>query len=172
MFSFEYHCTNGEAGVFLANWWIPTLGIVEFDGKFFQSWSAFSDQLSCNPWWSTSSTLSFFQSNIGFKLHKNAKLSQTVLKSGIVCNWLVMKTRDPNIYHVVLDRSFVMLEGLHKRGDIQNRETIPGIPYICHFFLHGQNFLVNKIYTKKTRKLWQNTQKIANFFALLRQNTQ
>ena len=36
------------------------------------------------------------------------------------------------------------------------------IPDICHFFLE------NKIYTEKTRKLRQNTQKIANFFALLR----
>ena len=61
---------------------------------FFQSWSAFSDQLSCNPWWWRSSALLFFQSNIGFKLHKNAKLSQTVLKSGIVWNWFVLKTRD------------------------------------------------------------------------------
>ena len=31
-----------------------------------------------------------------------------------------------------------------------------------HCFLHGQNFLENKIYTEKTRKLRQNTQKIAN----------
>ena len=45
------------------------------------------------------------------------------------------------------------------------------IPDICHFFTRAK-FLENKIYTKKTRKLRQNTQKIANFFALLRQNTQ
>ena len=45
------------------------------------------------------------------------------------------------------------------------------IPHICHFFTRAK-FLENKIYTEKTRKLRQNTQKIANFFALLRQNTQ
>ena len=39
----------------------------------------------------------------------------------------ITNTFFPSIqHHVVLDRSFVMLEGLHKRGDIQNRETIPG----------------------------------------------
>ena len=37
-----------------------------------------------------------------------------------------------------------------------------GIPHICHFFTRAK-FLENKIYTKKTRKLRQNTQKIANF---------
>ena len=36
------------------------------------------------------------------------------------------------------------------------------IPHICHFFTRAK-FLENKIYTKKTRKLRQNTQKIANF---------
>ena len=36
------------------------------------------------------------------------------------------------------------------------------IPYICHFFTQAK-FLENKIYTEKTRKLRQNTQKIANF---------
>ena len=37
-----------------------------------------------------------------------------------------------------------------------------GIPDICHFFTRAK-FLENKIYTEKTRKLRQNTQKIANF---------
>ena len=37
-----------------------------------------------------------------------------------------------------------------------------GIPHICHFFTRAK-FLENKIYTKKTRKLRQNTQKIVNF---------
>ena len=37
-----------------------------------------------------------------------------------------------------------------------------GIPHICHFFTRAK-FLENKIYTEKTRKLRQNTQKIANF---------
>ena len=36
------------------------------------------------------------------------------------------------------------------------------IPYNCHFFTMTQ-FLENKIYTQKTRKLRQNTQKIAHF---------
>ena len=36
------------------------------------------------------------------------------------------------------------------------------IPHICHFFTQAK-FLENKIYTEKTRKLRQNTQKIANF---------
>merc|ERR1712004_574217 len=36
------------------------------------------------------------------------------------------------------------------------------IPDNCHFFTLTQ-FLENKIYTQKTRKLRQNTQKIANF---------
>ena len=36
------------------------------------------------------------------------------------------------------------------------------IPDNCHFFTLTQ-FLENKIYTEKTRKLRQNTQKIANF---------
>ena len=44
------------------------------------------------------------------------------------------------------------------------------IPHICHFFTQAK-FLENKIYTEKTRKLRQNTQKIA-IFVLLRQNTQ
>ena len=39
---------------------------------------------------------------------------------------------------------------------------VTGIPHICHFFTQAK-FLENKIYTKKTRKLLQNTQKIANF---------
>ena len=39
---------------------------------------------------------------------------------------------------------------------------IGGIPHICHFFTRAK-FLENKIYTEKTRKLRQNTQKIANF---------
>ena len=37
-----------------------------------------------------------------------------------------------------------------------------GIPYFCHFFTRAK-FLENKIYTEKTRKLRQNTQKIAKF---------
>ena len=45
------------------------------------------------------------------------------------------------------------------------------IPDICHFFTRAK-FLENKIYTEKSRKLRQNTQKIASFFALLQQNTQ
>ena len=36
------------------------------------------------------------------------------------------------------------------------------IPDICHFFTRAK-FLENKIYTEKTRKLRQNTQKFANF---------
>ena len=36
------------------------------------------------------------------------------------------------------------------------------IPHICHFFTLAK-VLENKIYTEKTRKLRQNTQKIANF---------
>ena len=36
------------------------------------------------------------------------------------------------------------------------------IPHICHFFTQAK-FLENKIYTEKTRKLRQNTKKIANF---------
>ena len=36
------------------------------------------------------------------------------------------------------------------------------IPHICHFFIQAK-FLENKIHTEKTRKLRQNTQKIANF---------
>merc|ERR1711873_146218 len=36
------------------------------------------------------------------------------------------------------------------------------IPDICHFFTRAK-FLEEKIYTEKTRKLRQNTQKIANF---------
>ena len=39
-------------------------------------------------------------------------------------------------------------------------------------FFTQAKFLENKIYTEKTHKLRQNTQEIANFFALLRQNTQ
>ena len=39
-----------------------------------------------------------------------------------------------------------------------------GLTYLIFvFFLHKQNLLENKIYTEKTRKLRQNTQKIANF---------
>ena len=34
-------------------------------------------------------------------------------------------------------------------------------PHICHFFTQAK-FLEDKIYTEKTRKLRQNTQKIAN----------
>ena len=46
-------------------------------------------------------------------------------------------------------------------------------PYLIFvIFFKRAKFLENKIYTEKTRKLRQNTQKIANFFALLRQNTQ
>ena len=36
------------------------------------------------------------------------------------------------------------------------------IPHICHFFKRAK-FLENKIYTEKTCKLRQNTQKIAKF---------
>ena len=36
------------------------------------------------------------------------------------------------------------------------------IPYICHFFTRAK-YLENKIYTEKTRKLRQNTEKIAIF---------
>ena len=36
------------------------------------------------------------------------------------------------------------------------------VPHICHFFTRAK-VLENKIYTEKTRKLRQNTQKIANF---------
>ena len=39
---------------------------------------------------------------------------------------------------------------------------VKNIPHICHFFTQAK-FLENKIYTEKTRKLRQNTQKIANF---------
>ena len=118
-------------------WWGRSF-FLQIDGfQFLVSWSLMEsffragvhsliNYLGCNPCWWRSPTLSFLQSNIGFKLHKTAKLSQTVLKSSIVCNWLLPKTRDQNIYHVVLYRSFVLLEGVHGRGDIQNRETIPG----------------------------------------------
>ena len=46
-----------------------------------------------------------------------------------------------------------------------------GTYLIFVIFFTRAKFLENKIYTEKTRKLRQNTQKIANFFALLRQNT-
>ena len=39
-------------------------------------------------------------------------------------------------------------------------------------FFTRTKLLEKKIYTEKTRKLRQNTQKIASFFALLQQNTQ
>jgi len=41
-------------------------------------------------------------------------------------------------------------------------KCLKSIPFICHFFTQTK-FLENKIYTEKTRKLRQNTQKIANF---------
>ena len=44
------------------------------------------------------------------------------------------------------------------------------ILHICHFFTRAK-FLENKIYTEKTRKLRQNTQKIA-IFCVVWQNTQ
>ena len=48
-------------------------------------------------------------------------------------------------------------------GNASNKyENHQSIPHICHFFTQAK-FLENKIYTKKTRKLRQNTQKIANF---------
>ena len=48
-----------------------------------------------------------------------------------------------------------------------------GAYLIFVIFFAQAKFLENKIYTEKTRKLRQNTQEFfANFFALLRQNTQ
>ena len=41
----------------------------------------------------------------------------------------------------------------------------PGTYLIFVIFFTRAKFLENKIYTEKTRKLRQNTQKIANFFA-------
>merc|ERR1712218_507381 len=41
-------------------------------------------------------------------------------------------------------------------------QSMPDIPHICHFFTQAK-FLENEIYTEKTRKLRQNTQKIVNF---------
>ena len=47
------------------------------------------------------------------------------------------------------------------------------VPYLIFvIFSTRAKFLENKIYTEKTRKLRKNTQIIANFFALLWQNTQ
>ena len=43
------------------------------------------------------------------------------------------------------------------------------IPHICHFFTRAK-FLENKIYTKKTHKLRQNTQKIVNFLRWICKN--
>ena len=46
-------------------------------------------------------------------------------------------------------------------------------PYLIFvIFFTRAKFLEDKIYTEKTRNLRQNTQKVANFFALLWQNTQ
>ena len=55
----------------------------------------------------------------------------------------------------------------HPKGTIINVGLAPKnprvhIPDICHFFTRTK-FLENKIYTEKTRKLRQNTLKIANF---------
>ena len=53
-----------------------------------------------------------------------------------------------------------------RTGDIRRWQkdiTQSGIPHICHFFLHEQNFWRIKFTPKKMRKLRQNTQKIANF---------
>ena len=47
-------------------------------------------------------------------------------------------------------------------GDNGDGDDGDGIPHFCHFFTQAK-FLENKIYTEKTRKLRQNTQKIANF---------
>ena len=48
----------------------------------------------------------------------------------------------------------------HQPGEAKGEHIL--IPDICHFFTRAK-FLENKIYTRKTRKLRQNTQKIANF---------
>ena len=58
---------------------------------------------------------------------------------------------------------------ISKNFDIE--DTSETYLIFVNFFTQAK-FLESKIYTKKTRKLRQNTQKIANFFALLRQNTQ
>ena len=52
------------------------------------------------------------------------------------------------------------------KGDLNLLQSstvvLPYMPDICHFFTRAK-FLENKIYTEKTSKLRQNTQKIANF---------
>ena len=66
---------------------------------------------------------------------------------------------------------------------ITTSPTLPAIPgrssvrdfdayLIFVIFFTQAKLLENRIYTEKTRKLRQNTQKIANFFVLSRQNTQ
>ena len=50
----------------------------------------------------------------------------------------------------------------HETKELHTSSHMEHIPHICHFFTQAK-FLENKIYTEKTRKLRQNTQKIANF---------
>ena len=50
----------------------------------------------------------------------------------------------------------------HETEEKRSLDGVLTIPYNCHFFTLTQ-FLENKIYTQKTRKLQQNTHKIANF---------
>ena len=56
------------------------------------------------------------------------------------------------------DNLYLLVQGLAR--DIF--DSFIAIPHICHFFKQAK-FLENKIYPEKTRKLRQNTQKIANF---------
>ena len=61
----------------------------------------------------------------------------------------------PPPYSKLLQDQFVF-------ASLERSHNITNIPDICHFFTQSK-LLENKIYTEKTRKLRQNTQKIANF---------
>ena len=63
---------------------------------------------------------------------------------------------------------------LHGKSNsaIISEEMLLEANLIFVIYFTREKILEKKIYTEKTRKLRQNTQKIASFFALLQQNTQ
>ena len=77
-----------------------------------------------------------------------------------------------NHFHLISVEKSEVLDVM--AGSVKRAEApLSSQPYLIFVvFFTRTKFLENKIYTEKTRKLRQNTQKIANFFALLRQNTQ
>ena len=71
------------------------------------------------------------------------------------------KLAHPSLRNVVADQSF-FAHIMARDHECALKIYTTSIPDICHFFTRTK-FLENKIYTEKTRKLRQNTQKIANF---------